>query len=70
MAIYCFQLATVWCFCSSRAGSLLGLCANVVCLLSVMLQSYMPVISQQIQDQLQVSVKRKVKERENNREGE
>ena len=39
---------------SARAGSLLGVCANVVCLLSVMMQPYMPDISQKIQDQLQV----------------
>lgn len=37
----------------SRAGSLMGVCANVVCLLSVMLQPYMPAVSQQIQEQLQ-----------------
>ena len=32
----------------------MGLCANVVCLISVMLQPYMPKVSQQIQEQLQV----------------
>eukprot|EP00731_Ephydatia_muelleri_P032811 Em0024g355a len=36
----------------ARAGSLMGLCANVVCLLSVVVQPYMPDISAQIQDQL------------------
>ena len=39
----------------SRAGTIVGLCTNVVCLLSVMLQPYMPDVSQQIQEQLQVS---------------
>ena len=38
----------------TRAESLMALCANVVCLLSVMLQPYMPAVSQQIQEQLQV----------------
>jgi methionyl-tRNA synthetase len=42
---------------SARAGSLLGVCANVVCLLSVMMQPYMPETSRQVQDQLQVRVK-------------
>jgi len=37
-----------------RAGSLMSLCTNVVCLLSVILQPYMPSVSQQIQEQLQV----------------
>ena len=37
----------------SRAGTIVGLCTNVVCLLSVMLQPYMPDVSQQIQEQLQ-----------------
>ena len=32
----------------------MALCANVVCLLSVMLQPYMPAVSQQVQEQLQV----------------
>lgn len=36
------------------AGSLLGLCANVVCLLSVLLQPYMPSVSEEIQAQLKV----------------
>ena len=40
----------------ARAGSVLGLAANVVCVLSVMIQPYMPKVSQQIQDQLQVRV--------------
>ena len=39
---------------SARAGSLMGLHANIVCLLSVMLSPYMPQVSQQIQEQLQV----------------
>ena len=39
----------------SRAGTIVGLCTNVVCLLSVMLQPYMPDVSQQIQEQIQVS---------------
>ena len=38
----------------ARAGSLLGVCANIVCLLSVMLQPYMPEVSRQIQEQIQV----------------
>ena len=40
--------------CRARAGSLLGVCANIVCLLSVMLQPYMPEVSCQIQEQIQV----------------
>ena len=40
--------------CRARAGSLLGVCANIVCLLSVMLQPYMPEVSRQIQEQIQV----------------
>ncbi|XP_064397702.1 methionine--tRNA ligase, cytoplasmic-like isoform X2 [Halichondria panicea] len=39
----------------ARAGCVLGVCANVVCLLSVMLQPYMPQVSRRIQEQLQVS---------------
>ncbi|XP_019851279.1 PREDICTED: methionine--tRNA ligase, cytoplasmic-like isoform X2 [Amphimedon queenslandica] len=35
------------------AGSLLGLCANICCLISVLLQPYMPSISKEIQNQLQ-----------------
>lgn len=38
----------------SRAGSLIGLCVNITCLLSVMLQPYMPVVSAEIQRQIQV----------------
>jgi methionyl-tRNA synthetase len=34
------------------AGSLMGLCANVACLLSVMIQPYMPSVSATIQSQL------------------
>ena len=45
-------------FHSALAGSLLGVCANVVCLLSVMMQPYMPEASWQVQDQLQVGMKR------------
>ena len=45
---------TSLCICRARAGSLLGVCANIVCLLSVMLQPYMPEVSRQIQEQLQV----------------
>ena len=40
--------------CRARAGSLLGVCANIVCLLSMMLQPYMPEVSHQIQEQIQV----------------
>lgn len=40
--------------CRARAGSLLGVCANIVCLLTVMLQPYMPEVSRQIQEQIQV----------------
>lgn len=36
----------------AKAGSLIGLCANIACLLSVMMQPYMPAVSQEIQDQL------------------
>ena len=38
----------------ARAGSTLNLCTNIVCLLSVMLQPYMPQVSREIQRQLQV----------------
>ncbi|XP_065883047.1 methionine--tRNA ligase, cytoplasmic-like isoform X2 [Dysidea avara] len=37
----------------SRAGSLIGLCANITCYLSIMLQPYMPAVSDEIQRQLQ-----------------
>ena len=40
--------------CRAKAGSLIGLCANIACLLSVMMQPYMPAVSQEIQDQLKV----------------
>ena len=43
--------------CSCRAGSVLSLCANITCLLSVMMQPYMPQVSQQIQEQTQVGEK-------------
>ena len=56
------------CCCSCRAGSVLGLCANVVCLLSVMIQPYMPVVSQQIQDQLQVSTSDSLQQKERERQ--
>ena len=36
-----------------RAGSVVSVCANVSCLLSVMLQPYMPATSATIQQQLQ-----------------
>ncbi|XP_019618782.1 PREDICTED: methionine--tRNA ligase, cytoplasmic-like [Branchiostoma belcheri] len=36
----------------ARAGTVVGLCANVACLLSVLLQPYMPDISTQIQEHL------------------
>lgn len=38
----------------AHAGSVLGLAANVVCVLSVMVQPYMPNVSKQMQEQLQV----------------
>ena len=41
---------------SAHAGSLMALCANIVCLLSVLLQPYMPQTSTDIQQQLNVSV--------------
>ncbi len=37
-----------------RAGSVLGVAVNVVCLLSVIIQPYMPGTSEEIQGQLQV----------------
>lgn len=40
----------------ARAGSVIGLCANVSCLLSVMVQPYMPTISKTIQEQLNAPV--------------
>jgi len=43
-------------YCRGRAGTVIGLCTNVVCLLSVMLQPYMPDVSQQIQEQLKVTM--------------
>lgn len=36
----------------ARAGSVIGLCTNVSCLLSVMIQPYMPTISKTIQEQI------------------
>ena len=41
---------------SARAGSLMALCANIVCQLSILLQPYMPQTSSEIQTQLNVSV--------------
>ena len=41
----------------ARAGSVLSLAANVVCMLSVMVQPYMPNVSKQMQEQLQVREK-------------
>lgn len=38
----------------ARAGTIVGLAANVSCLLSIMLQPYMPTVSRTIQDQLNV----------------
>lgn len=38
-----------------RAGTVIGLCANVICQLSVMLQPYMPSVSKQLQAQLNVA---------------
>merc|ERR1712071_426684 len=37
-----------------RAGTVIGLCANVICQLSVMLQPLMPKVSKQLQEQLNV----------------
>jgi len=37
-----------------RAGTVIGLCANVICQLSVMLQPFMPKVSKQLQEQLNV----------------
>ena len=48
MCVYIFPSST-------QAGSVIGLCANIVCLLSVMLQPYMPHVSKEIQNQLNVS---------------
>jgi methionyl-tRNA synthetase len=36
----------------AHAGSVIGVCVNVCCLLSVLLQPYMPAVSQEIQSQL------------------
>lgn len=37
-----------------RAGTVIGLCANIICQLSIMLLPYMPVSSGQLQEQLNV----------------
>ena len=37
-----------------RAGTVIGLCANIICQLSVMLLPYMPTLSSQLQKQLNV----------------
>ena len=36
----------------ARAGTIVGLAANIACLLSVMIQPYMPTVSQTVQAQL------------------
>ena len=41
----------------ARAATITAVCANMCCLLSVMLQPYMPAVSRELQDQLQVSRK-------------
>ena len=41
--------------CRAKGGSLLGICANICCLISVLLQPYMPTTSEEIQKQLQVT---------------
>ena len=49
----CCTIFVVAFVCRSRAGSVIGLAANISCLLSVMLQPYMPETSATIQAQLQ-----------------
>ena len=39
-------------FFRSRAGTVVGIASNIACLLSVMVQPYMPEVSQTIQSQL------------------
>ena len=39
-----------------RAGTVVGIGTNIVCLLSVVLQPYMPDFSKQIQEQVQVNL--------------
>ena len=41
----------------ARAATITAVCANMCCLLSVMLQPYMPAVSRELQQQLQVSLR-------------
>ena len=55
MADLAVNIASLVCFVyyRHRAGTVVGLAANIACLVSVMLQPYMPQVSETIRDQLQ-----------------
>ena len=49
----CTSMSVCVCVCGrARAGCVVGLAANIACLLSVLLQPYMPAVSRTIQEQL------------------